>query len=236
MSADAAAPELAGGAAPVCTWLVMSYDTRRFPFAWVLKRDVFGVRRLDLLHEYARHGKRAQGRGETLTGSDNLALRKLMQDLPDDSRFYKLYRYFMRVVLAPRVGGPIAYSNHPKMRVHLPGTPSVSSFHADVPVTRRIDQVNFWIPFTDVCDSATLWLESYYGRGDYAPVPVRYGEVLIFDGGYLRHGTVANSTQVTRVSLDMRFSLKGAKTRPQGVQLMNRLAARVRGRRQLAAP
>jgi ectoine hydroxylase-related dioxygenase (phytanoyl-CoA dioxygenase family) len=89
------------------------------------------------------------------------------------------------------------------------------------------DQVNFWMPFTDVDDTAALWLESCYGRGDYAPVPLRYGEVLIFDGGYLSHGSVPNRTRTTRVSLDMRFCRKGATTRAEGVDLINRLAARL---------
>ena len=139
------------------------------------KRDVFGVKRLDLLHEYLRRRRRALGTDEVLTVHDNLTLRRLMQDLPDDSPFYRLYRHFMWKVLAPTVGQPLSYSSHPKMRVHLPDTPSVSSFHSDVPVTKRIDQVNLWMPFTDVDDAATLWLESFYGRGDYAPVPVARG-------------------------------------------------------------
>ena len=89
------------------------------------------------------------------------------------------------------------------------------------------------MPFTDVDETATLWLESFYGRGDYAPVPVRYGEVLIFDGGYLSHGSVPNRTRTTRVSLDMRFCRKGATTSgPEGVDLINGLAARVPATRQ----
>jgi hypothetical protein len=224
---DPAVLALADGAIPVCTWLILPYDSRSFPFAALLSRDVFGVGRLEELHEYVRRRKRALGCDDALAMQDNLTLRRLIQDLDDDSPFYRLYRHFMLKVLAPVAGRPLSYSNHPKMRVHLPGTPSVSSFHADVPVTGRIDQLNFWIPFTDVQDTATLWLESCYGRGDYAPVPVRYGEVLIFDGGYLSHGTVSNQTQTTRVSLDMRFCLKGAATRLEGVDLMNILAARL---------
>ena len=231
-AADPAVLALADGATPACSWLILPYDTRSFPFAELLKRDVFGVKRLDLLHEYLRRRRRALGTDEALTVHDNLTLRRLMQDLPDDSPFYRLYRHFMWKVLAPTVGRPLSYSSHPKMRVHLPDTPSVSSFHSDVPVTKRIDQVNLWMPFTDVDDTATLWLESFYGRGDYAPVPVRYGEVLIFDGGYLSHGSVPNRTRTTRVSLDMRFCRKGATTRAEGVDLINRLAARVRATRQ----
>jgi hypothetical protein len=231
-AADPAGLALADGAIPACSWLILPYDTRSFPFAGLLKRDVFGVRRLDLLHEYVRQRRRALGADEALTLQDNLTLRRLMQDLADDSPFYQLYRHFMYKVLAPAVGRPLSYSSHPKMRVHLPDTPSVSSFHSDVPVTRRIDQVNFWMPFTDVDDTAALWLESFYGRGDYAPVPLRYGEVLIFDGGYLGHGSVPNRTPTTRVSLDMRFCCKGATTRAEGVDLINRLAARLPATRQ----
>jgi hypothetical protein len=231
-AADPAGLALADGATPVCGWLILPYDTRSFPFAGLLKRDVFGVRRLDLLHEYVQRRRRALGADEALTLQDNLTLRRLMQDLADDSPFYQLYRHFMYKMLGPAVGRPLSYSSHPKMRVHLPDTPSVSSFHSDVPVTRRIDQVNFWMPFTDVDDTAALWLESFYGRGDHAPVPVRYGEVLIFDGGYLSHGSVPNRTRTTRVSLDMRFCRKGATSRAEGVDLINRLAARLPATRQ----
>jgi hypothetical protein len=215
---DSAGLALADGAIPACSWLILPYDTRSFPFAELLKRDVFGVRQLGLLHEYVRRRRRALGTDEALTLQDNLTLRRLMQDLPDDSPFYQLYRHFMYKVLAPSVGRPLSYSSHPKM--------------SDVPVTRRIDQVNFWMPFTDVDDTAALWLESFYGRGDYAPVPLRYGEVLIFDGGYLSHGSVPNRTRTTRVSLDMRFCRKGATTRAEGVDLINRLAARLPATRQ----
>ncbi|MCY1004069.1 hypothetical protein OV079_00480 [Nannocystis pusilla] len=54
-------------------------------------------------------------------------------------------------------------------------------------------------------------------------MPVRYGQVLIFDGGYLGHGSVDNVSGVTRVSLDMRFSYKKATTRAEGVSLMDRI-------------
>jgi len=213
---------------PTVSWLILPYDTRQFPFAALLCRDVFKVPRLDLLHDYVRAQRRAAGRRDRLTAQDNLVLRGLMQNLPDDAPFYQLYHAFMRQVLARLAGVALSYSHHPKMRVHLAGTPAVSTFHDDVPVTKRIDQVNFWMPFTDVDETATLWLESDYGRADYAPRPVRYGEALIFDGGYLGHGSVANRSHTTRVSLDLRFGRKGATTRAEGIQLVDLLAARTR--------
>lgn len=207
--------------------LILRYDTARFPFAAVLRRDVFRVPDLARLHEYTQTVRQTKGQGGPLRMRDNLNARELMQRLPDDSTFLRVYHAFIVAVLAPLIGRPISYSNRPKMRVHFPGTESVSSMHSDVPVTKRTDQINFWLPFTDVADSAALWLESDYGRADYAPVALHYGEVLIFDGGYLNHGSVGNKTAVTRISLDMRFGYKGATTRPAGVALMNHLAARL---------
>jgi ectoine hydroxylase-related dioxygenase (phytanoyl-CoA dioxygenase family) len=96
-----------------------------------------------------------------------------------------------------------------------------------VPVTKRIDQINFWLPVTSVAGGSALHLESDYGLADYAPVPVRYGQALIFDGGYLGHGSVDNTSEVTRVSFDMRFNFRGATTRQEGIDLMNRIVRRL---------
>ncbi len=215
------------GPVPVRPWTILRYDTERFPFAKLLERDVFHVPRLDALHQHVLARRRALGLGNQLSHRDNLAVRKLMQDLPGDAPFYRLYHAFMLHLLCPLVGRGISYSSHPKMRIHFPGTGSVSSFHHDIIVTKRIDQVNFWMPFTNVADTTALWLESDYGRADYAPVPVQYGEALVFDGGYLGHGSVANDGDTTRVSLDLRFSYRKATTRVEGVQLMNRVVERI---------
>lgn len=228
---DRAALTHAAGPVPQRPWILLDYDTRRFPFAAVLGRDVFRVGRLDQLHAYLADDRRRRGQRATLHGGDNLLLGAMMQRQPAGADFWTLYHGFMLRVLAPLVGRGLSYTCNPKLRVHLSGTPSVSSFHHDICVTRRIDQVNFWLPFTDVDQGATLWLESDYGRGDFAPVPVAYGQVLIFDGGYLGHGSVANRSGVTRVSLDMRFSYKRASTRAEGVALMDRIIAAIGARR-----
>lgn len=214
---------------PQVSRMVLSYDTTRFPFAAVLRRDVFRVQHLERLHQYAASAARAAGGSGQLRSRDNLQARSLMQQLPDDSALLRVYHAFVTSVLAPLVGARISYSNRPKMRVHFPGTGSVSTMHSDVPVTKRSDQVNFWLPFTDVDGSAALWLESDYGRADYAPVPLHYGQALIFDGGYVSHGSVRNVSDVTRISMDMRFAYSGASTRADGVRLLNHLASRLDG-------
>lgn len=179
----------------------LTYDTTRYPFQQLLAAQVFKVPRIDQLHHVwlKQTGQRA------LHYQDNLLLRKLMQRLPDDSPFYKVYHQWVAEVLAPHYGSKITYSAHPKMRVHLAGTGTVSDFHCDADVTGKHDQINCYLPFTDVFDTCTLWCETDYGTENYQPLPLRYGEALLWDGGRLKHGTYHNTTGSTRVSCDFRF-------------------------------
>lgn len=181
--------------------LVIGYDTGRYPFQRILATDVFRVTRLDQLHVTWRR----QTCRDELSYADNLALRHRMQQLPDDCAFYRVYHAWIANEVARRYGKRISYSAHPKMRVHLAGTGSVSEFHRDVPITGRADQINCYLPFTDVRGGCTIWSESRYGAGDYEPIDLRYGQALLWDGGELEHGTYPNLTDTTRVSCDFRF-------------------------------
>jgi hypothetical protein len=189
---------------------VIRYDLAEFPFIAILERLVFKAHPLTALHHYWRRSKVRRGNAADLGYSDNLALRALMQSLPDDSPFFRLYHRFAHQVVSPLFGGGISYSKRPKMRIHLAGTTSVSSWHRDTDVTHRGDQINVFLPFTSCFGTNTLWCESDYGAKDYAPIRLEPGEAFLFDGGFLDHGTVANETDVTRCSLDFRF----APTRP----------------------
>lgn len=213
--------------------LLLAYDTKRYPFAAWLAAALFKVPALDELHQHWRQHKLARGASGELGYADNLRLRALMQRLPDDAPFYTLYRAFVRRVIAPAFGGRISYASHPKMRVHLAGTPTVSRWHRDVSVTKRPELITVWLPFTDAFAGNTLWIESGYGTGDHRPIDVAYGQALIFDGGYLEHGTVANDSGRSRVSADFRFSVVGAQV-PAVVERM--YAARGRAGNVVAGP
>lgn len=181
-------------------WL-LTYDVTRYDFRSYLARYVFRVADLSMLHVPL-----ARQLGRPLAYRDNLAMRRLMQRLPPESAFYRIYERFTARLMASLFGGRISYSSKPKMRVHLAGTGSVSRWHRDVDVTGRADQINVWLPVTDSFGANSLWVESDYGKGDHQPVTVRYGQALFFDGGCLSHGTVPNDTGVTRVSFDLRFA------------------------------
>lgn len=205
-------------------WL-LNYDVRRFGFGEYLARHVFRVQDLTRLHVmWARY------KGRPLEYRDNLKLRDMMQRLPPSSAFYRIYERFNCRLVAPMFGGCISYSAAPKMRVHLAGTGSVSLWHRDADVTGRTEQINIWVPVTDSFGTNCLWVESDYGKGDHQPIPVRYGQALFFDGGFLSHGTQPNDTDVTRISFDMRFAPLTNRTpkmlarflghRPAGIKIM----------------
>jgi len=181
--------------------VIIMYDTKKYRFREVLCKYVFKVRRLEYLHKYWL----LQSKKDRLNYSDNLLLRRVMQQLPDDSLFYKIYHSWVKSIIAPKYGRKISYSMHPKMRVHLSGTDSVSNFHRDVCITGREEQINVYLPFTDVFNGCTLWAENGYGTEKYEPLNLKYGQALIWDGGYIKHGTIKNDTEFTRVSCDFRF-------------------------------
>lgn len=182
------------------------YDIKKYPFQKILCHYVYKIPKLEKLHLVWKK----QMHKDLLTYNDNIKLRALMQNLRDDSPFYKLYHYWIAKEIAPHFGSKIRYSAHPKMRVHLAGTGSVSDFHRDAEITGRQEQINCYLPFTDVFDSSTLWCESDYGLEDYQPLNLKYGEALLWDGGYLNHGSIYNKSDSTRVSCDFRFHAKKA--------------------------
>lgn len=181
--------------------IVIEYDIHKYPFKRVLETQVYRIPDLAKMHRYWKLQKKVN----SLDYQDNLRLRKLMQQLPDEVLFYQVYHRWVAQVIAPRFHQKISYTKHPKMRVHLAGTGAVSDFHRDAHITKRDEQINVYLPFTDVAGGATLWCESDYGNRQFEPLDLKYGQALLWDGGYLEHGTVENNTDHTRVSCDFRF-------------------------------
>lgn len=185
-------------------FIVLSYDVNRYPFRKTLETHVFKVPQLEQMHLV---WKKQAGK-EELNYNDNLVLRKIMQDLRDEAAFYKIYHKWIADIIAPHYDNKISYSKHPKMRVHLAKTGTVSDFHRDADVTGRLDQINCYLPFTNVFESSTIYCETDYNSDQYEPINLKYGEALLWDGGLLKHGTRFNNTDNTRVSCDFRFSYR----------------------------
>jgi hypothetical protein len=178
---------------------LLRYDTARFPFASLAARAL-QVEELSALHEH-RCGPR-----QPPSYAANVRLRQELRARLEATSFFSHYNELVHTVVAPLFGLKLSYSRRPQFRVHLAGSPSASMWHTDQQVIGRDDQINIWLPFGSTCSANTLWVETDYGRGDYAPVTVGHGQMLLFDGALLSHGTVENTSGQTRVSMDLRFT------------------------------
>jgi hypothetical protein len=195
-------------------WL-LNYDIETYPFARYFRDQVFRVSDLEKLHQ-----SNLCRSGSPVGYPDNLRLRQWMQRLPLSSDFYAIYTGFVHQLVVRHFGGRISYAARPKMRVHLAGSGSVSRWHRDANVTGRLEQINIWLPVTNCFAGNTLWVEDDYGTEHYQPISVRLGQALFFDGGLLSHGSVANETDTSRVSFDLRFSPSSPTPSPMTLRLL----------------
>lgn len=116
-----------------------------------------------------------------------------------------LYARFVHDVIGAHFGGIKAYQKPPSFRIHYSGRGS-SSFHRDRDYGVPDGRLNAWVPLTPVWGTNSIWIESEEGKEDFLPVELNHGEILIFDGANLLHGSRWNSTDTTRVSFDLRFA------------------------------
>jgi hypothetical protein len=187
---------------------LLSYDTGKYPFAKTI-HAIMQCNQLNKLHvfEYMKL-KDSASKSRVFSFNYNMELREKLKKMDDNTAFYQLYHKWVKEIFSPLFENKISYNSHPSFRVHMAGTPSISAWHTDFEVTGRKDQITVWVPFTDAFDTNTIWMESDYGKGDYAPVHVKYGEALLFDGNCLSHGSVSNATELSRLSFDFRFKPK----------------------------
>jgi hypothetical protein len=99
----------------------------------------------------------------------------------------------------------VIYQVKPTLRVHMPGQSHVVARHRDYAYKRQPTEVNVWLPLTAAEGANSLWVESKPGLEDFAPFQISsYGKAVLFWGNQCEHYTTVNTTDTTRVSLDLR--------------------------------
>ena len=99
----------------------------------------------------------------------------------------------------------LCFQAEPSLRVHLPHAKCGIRLHKDADYYHQPNEVNIWLPLTSgVGGSNSLYVESAPGVGDYAPFEVGFGSFRRFWGNQCAHYTVVNTSDVSRVSLDVR--------------------------------
>ncbi|CAE8719677.1 unnamed protein product, partial [Polarella glacialis] len=121
------------------------------------------------------------------------------------ANFLQVYHDLLRSFVMPRLGAKrLAFQARPTFRCHLPHTGASVRPHRDEDYMHPPCELNLWIPFTPTFGSNSLYAESRRGAGDFRPLELQPGQLARFYGSQVWHYTVANETDSTRVSIDVR--------------------------------
>jgi hypothetical protein len=83
-------------------------------------------------------------------------------------------------------------------------------FHRDKDYGLIPGAMNLWIPVSPAIGTGALWLGSGADNGrDARPVELYPGQALCFDGAQRWHGALWNTSDITRLSLDVRVLFHG---------------------------
>jgi len=186
----------------------LSFDPEAYPFEKII-REGFGLADeipLSKLH-CGLLGDSFDSETSCRTAKKKL-LRPLGPDQPTRHELNALYDRFICEVVAPHVAAclpsdRILYGQC-CVRVQPPAAKPIGVPHCDSHYGHQAGQINFWLPLMDVDGACSLHVESAPGARDYHPLQLQYGECARFYGNRCTHFTVANTTNITRVSLDFR--------------------------------
>lgn len=100
-------------------------------------------------------------------------------------------------------GMPYYFQAEPNLRIMAPGDSGIP-FHCDSEFGHLDAEWNVWIPLTEITDDCQrLWAEG-------GPVQVKLSQAYLFAGSTARHGSIWNTSDKTRRSMDFRLIPKEA--------------------------
>lgn len=182
---------------------IAEYDTTRYYFADLIG-GLYDANLADLDNE-------DQKTNLTLGNDTKTTFHKMFYERIDADggwpEFDNLYNAFVREVIFPMFeDDTLVYQATPGIRFNRPGAKAVYRWHSDGDDHHKhpLGELNIYLPLTKSYDNNTVWVESLPGLGDFAPVNLEYGQLML---GYLnqcRHGNKDNDTGKTRVSFDFR--------------------------------
>ena len=169
---------------------ILEYDSTRYNFRkWAC--EVLGVKDLEAIHSLNKV------RTFNISPTSNQLVKSF-------SSILEIYKSFIVEVLEKEIGGITDYQSPPSFRFHYSGLGS-SVFHRDRDFGVEQGRINVWLPLTNVWGDNSLWIEGKEGAEDHQPITMRFGQMLLFDGVNISHGSKINTTSSTRVSFDFRF-------------------------------
>lgn len=181
------------------------YDTTAFEFQKLIK-DVFGVENLEKIHENYTY---ESGRCTNEDNSNSIYHKRFYDKLRNGwYEFIDLYEKLIHEEVTKLIEERFIYQTTPTLRIHLVNNWATPEFHCDSQegYNHPDGEINFIIPLTNCYDTNTVWAESEPMKGDYAPLIMSYGDLIMWNGNKLRHGNKINTSNETRVSFDFNLT------------------------------
>ncbi len=126
-----------------------------------------------------------------------------------ESEFPLLYESFIKQYVRPLYKTKIVVQQYPTFRICYPNNVAIGEYHKDKHYrdsnwAEQVQELNFFLPFTNAFDSNTIWVESEENKKDFSAMECNYGECIRWDASNLTHGNKINTTGKSRVSIDFR--------------------------------
>jgi ectoine hydroxylase-related dioxygenase (phytanoyl-CoA dioxygenase family) len=178
----------------------IKYNTNVFPFKSKLE-NLLNIDELAGLNDTVEVFSREKDQGTMY--------HKKFYEWARTNEFVSMYDQFISEVIRPLYDEQIVYQAVPTFRVAYPNNIAVGEFHKDKHYRNgewatKVNEDNFFLPFTNAYDTNTIWVESEEDKGDFTPINCNYGECVQWDGCNLTHGNKINLTDKARVSVDFR--------------------------------
>ena len=187
---------------------IKKYSTNEFQFREIVSQylDITdeGIA-LENLHEYHKFEERLTSSKGNAPDQKQVLHRKFYNQMDEDPLFKRIYDRFVKRFLTKAVNFQFIYQRFPTFRIHQPDNVGVFEFHKDRDYGHSPEEINIFMPITKAFGTNTVWAESEEGKADYAPMEIDYGEIVLWDGPNLKHGSKINTTNQTRVSFDFRI-------------------------------
>ena len=175
------------------------YDVERWNFRKIVQ-DYLECNNLEDLHNIMKYDV-----FDRENDQNTIFHKNFYQKCDIDDRFDRLYKDFIKNFVSSYMKDEnLVYQRRPSFRVHLNENKAVGEFHKDSDYNHPLEETNFFVPLTNSNETSTIWVESAPNKHDYRPINLKYGQILVFSGGYLNHGNLINQTGKTRVSFDYR--------------------------------
>ena len=137
-------------------------------------------------------------------GSDsNTPLHKKLYQL--HHHLNELYQALCSRVIIDLIGEPCYVQAIPCYRFGLPNNRWVGGFHHDSDFGHNGWELNAICAFTPAHKTAALQVEKEIGDGNFEPLQLEAGEVVMFDHIERFHGCVLNQEEHSVASIDFRF-------------------------------